>query len=132
VLNGKLDLTSAEALGDLIDAETDGQRRQALRQLDGFLARSVEAWRETLLDNLARIEAELDFSDEGDVGTLSMSALGDALATVRQSIRSTLDDGRHGERMRQGYMVVIAGPPNAGKSTCPITRRDATSPSCRQ
>jgi tRNA modification GTPase len=127
VLNGKLDLTSAEALGDLIDAETDGQRRQALRQLGGALARSVDAWRDMLLEALAQIEAELDFSDEGDVGSLSLSGLSEALISVKDAIRSALDDGRSGERMREGYLVVIAGPPNAGKSTllnC-LARRDA-------
>ncbi len=123
---GKMDLTSAEALGDLIDAETDGQRLQALRQLDGALGRVVEAWREDLLGALALIEAELDFSDEGDVGEAVAADILGRLAPLARHIRSVLDDGGQGERMREGFTVVIAGPPNAGKSTLlnHLARRD--------
>lgn len=116
VLNGKLDLAEAEALGDLIDAETQAQRRQALRHLDGVLGRSVDRWREEVVDALALIEADLDFSDEGDVsGDLVEEALGRA-RIVHDEIATELAD-RRGERLREGFVVVIAGPPNAGKST---------------
>ena len=117
-LAGRIDLTEAEAAADLIEAETEAQRRQALRQLDGALGRQVAAWREHAIDLLARTEAALDFSDEGDVddAALDVRLAGDA-ASLRDAIRATLADGRRGERLREGFCVVLAGPPNAGKST---------------
>lgn len=117
-LNGRLDLTQAEGIADLIDAETEAQRRQALRQLDGALGRQVGIWRETAIDLLARTEAALDFSDEGDVDDDGLDALlgRDARALSKQ-IQAVLGDGRRGERLREGFFVVLAGPPNAGKST---------------
>ncbi|GGC51591.1 tRNA uridine-5-carboxymethylaminomethyl(34) synthesis GTPase MnmE [Chelatococcus reniformis] len=117
VLAGKLDLTEAEAIADLVEAETESQRRQAVRQLGGELGRRIGDWRERLLGALALVEADLDFSDEGDVGD---DLLGPALAeaiSIRIQIESTLNDNRIGERLRDGFTVVIAGPPNAGKST---------------
>jgi len=117
-LAGRIDLTEAEAAADLIEAETEAQRRQALRQLDGVLGRQVAAWRERAIDLLARTEAALDFSDEGDVDDAALDArlAGDA-ASLRDAIRAMLADGRRGERLREGFCVVLAGPPNAGKST---------------
>ncbi len=117
-LNGRLDLAQAEGIADLIDAETEAQRRQALRQLDGALGRQVGAWRETAIDLLARTEAALDFSDEGDVDDdgLDAALAGDA-AALSAAIGRALGDGRRGERLREGFVVVLAGPPNAGKST---------------
>ncbi|GJD82999.1 tRNA uridine-5-carboxymethylaminomethyl(34) synthesis GTPase MnmE [Methylobacterium haplocladii] len=117
-LNGRLDLAQAEGIADLIDAETEAQRRQALRQLDGALGRQVGAWRETAIDLLARTEAALDFSDEGDVDDdgLDAALAGNAEALSKQ-IQAALGDGRRGERLREGFFVVLAGPPNAGKST---------------
>ncbi|ACL56037.1 tRNA modification GTPase TrmE [Methylobacterium nodulans ORS 2060] len=127
-LNGRMDLTEVEGLADLIDAETEAQRRQAMRQLDGALSRLVEDWRATLLDVLAMTEAALDFSDEGDVDAETLTTAGLAAATrVRDGILSALANGRRGERLREGLMVVLAGAPNAGKSTLlnALARRDA-------
>ncbi|MGV6871470.1 tRNA uridine-5-carboxymethylaminomethyl(34) synthesis GTPase MnmE [Pseudochelatococcus sp. B33] len=116
-LNGKLDLTAAEGIADLIDAETEAQRRQAMRQLEGVLSAAVEDWRERLLEAMALVEASLDFSDEGDVpdGLIEQGVA--TAAAIRAEIAAALDDGRAGERLRDGFTVAIVGPPNAGKST---------------
>ncbi len=116
VLNGKLDLTGAEAIGDLIDAETEAQRRQALRQLSGALGAAVTRWRDEVLTGLALVEADLDFSDEGDVGEELVAAAAARLRPVLAEIETALKDVS-GERLREGFLVVIAGPPNAGKSS---------------
>ncbi|HEY8564857.1 MAG TPA: tRNA uridine-5-carboxymethylaminomethyl(34) synthesis GTPase MnmE [Beijerinckiaceae bacterium] len=116
-LNGRLDLTRVEGLADLIDAETEAQRRQALRQLEGELGRQAETWRERLLDVLARLEAGLDFADEADVPEeVDAGAIAEA-AALADEIAVVLSDGTRGERLREGFTVVLAGPPNAGKST---------------
>ncbi|MCC0807124.1 tRNA uridine-5-carboxymethylaminomethyl(34) synthesis GTPase MnmE [Methylobacterium sp. W2] len=128
VENGRMDLTAAEGAADLIDAETDAQRRQALRQLDGVLGRKVSDWRDRLIDLLAGAEAALDFSDEGDVDDAALDAALHAKAqAIRDEINVTLADGRRGERLREGFVVVLSGPPNAGKSTLlnALSRRDA-------
>ncbi len=117
-LNGKLDLTGVEAIADLIAAETSGQRRQALQQLEGGLADAALAWRAGLIEAMSLIEADLDFSDEGDVGRVSHDHRLVALITgVLDSIQAQIVQGRRGERMRDGVTVVILGAPNAGKST---------------
>jgi len=126
--NGRMDLAEVEGLADLVDAETELQRRQALRQLDGRLSRAVGKWREMLLDASALLEAELDFADEGDVGPDAHRPAVWAIATVLQDIRSAERDAERGEIIRAGVTVVIAGPPNAGKSTLMnrLARRDVS------
>jgi tRNA modification GTPase len=126
-LNGKLDLAQAEGVADLVDAETEFQRRQALRQLDGLLSHQVEKWRRALIGLGARLEAELDFSDEGDVAELMTSNIViDDVRQLCQEMRVSLRYARSGERLRDGLRVVIAGAPNAGKSTLlnALARRD--------
>lgn len=126
-LNGRMDLTRVEGLADLIAAETEAQRRQALRQLEGRLGVRVEGWRERLIAALASLEAVLDFSDEGDVPTsgLEAEAAGSAAALAAE-IGAELAGARHGERVREGFVVVLAGPTNAGKSSLlnAVARRD--------
>lgn len=125
--NGKIDLTAAEGLADLVDAETDAQRRQALRQAGGALARIYEGWRRDLVAALALVEASLDFSDEADVSTQAFQAAGHSVGLLLEAIEHHLADGRRGEILRDGFQVVLAGPPNAGKSSLlnALARRDA-------
>ncbi|SDE85862.1 tRNA modification GTPase [Rhodospira trueperi] len=123
---GKLDLTAVEALADLIDAETAAQRRQALRQKDGALARLVEGWRERLVRALAHLEATIDFSDEDLPETLLPSLLDD-VAALEADIAAHLAEPPRGERLRDGVHVAVLGPPNAGKSSLvnALARREA-------
>ena len=114
--NGKRDLAALEGLADLIDAETEGQRRQALRQMQGRLGEEVMGWRAALLDVQAELEAELDFSDEGDVAT-DLAGVRARLRGVSAALDRSLVGAGAAERVREGFRVVIAGPPNAGKST---------------
>ncbi|MFZ1953750.1 MAG: tRNA uridine-5-carboxymethylaminomethyl(34) synthesis GTPase MnmE [Pseudolabrys sp.] len=125
--NGKLDLTAVEGLADLVLAETEGQRRQAYRQLTGALGNRAENWRGQLIQALALVEARIDFSDEADV---PQDLVTPALQIVRKlegEIAAALADGGRGERLREGLVVAIAGPPNAGKSTLlnRIAKREA-------
>jgi tRNA modification GTPase len=124
--NGKLDLSQAEALADLIDAQTEAQRRQALRVAGGALRRKVEGWRAALVESLALVEAELDFSDEADVGVFSPARLGALLSPLAEDMRAALQLAPASERMRDGFLVMILGRPNVGKSTLinALTRRD--------
>jgi len=114
--NGKLDLAEAEGLADLVDAETEGQRRQALRQRRGALSAVYEGWRAKLIEAAALIEAEIDFPDEDLPGELSRRA-GPILQALADDMASHLDDAHRGERIRDGYRIAIIGPPNAGKSS---------------
>jgi tRNA modification GTPase len=125
--NGRLDLTEVEGLADLIAAETEAQRRQAFQQLKGVLGDKAETWRRRLIEALALVEAGIDFSGEGDVpDNLAREAKAIA-AELSGEIRAALADGHRGERLREGVVVAIAGPPNAGKSTLlnRLARREA-------
>ncbi len=125
--NGKLDLTAVEGLADLVMAETEGQRRQALRQLKGALGDRAESWRQRLIQALALVEAGIDFSDEADVPANLLAPALEMARELETEIAAALSDGGRGERLREGLVVAIAGPPNAGKSTLlnRIARREA-------
>jgi tRNA modification GTPase len=115
--NGKLDLTEAEGLDDLIHADTDRQRRQALRQLKGLLGDRARDWRAQIIEASALIEAGIDFSDEADVPAELIAPALKKIKTLLDEIQQVLAAQRHGERLREGLVVAIAGPPNVGKST---------------
>ena len=122
-----MDLTAVEGLADLIGAETEAQRRQAFRQMKGLLGDKAESWRGRLIQALALVEARIDFSDEADVPE---DLIGPALEIVRglvAEIDEALAGAARGERLRDGLVVAIAGPPNAGKSTLlnRMVRREA-------
>jgi len=113
---GKLDLTQAEALADLIDAETEAQRRQALRQYGGALSTLYEDWRARLIRASAWLEAVIDFPDE-EVPHEALETSRRDLDSIRSEIAGHLKDGRRGEILREGLQVAIIGAPNAGKSS---------------
>jgi tRNA modification GTPase len=115
--NGKVDLSQAEALADLVDAQTQAQRRQALRVAGGALRHKVEGWRGALVEALALLEAELDFSDEADVTAFSAARLDALLSPLAEDMRAALRLAPASERMRDGFTVMILGLPNVGKST---------------
>jgi tRNA modification GTPase len=125
--NGRLDLTAVEGLADLIAAETPAQRRMAFRQLKGLIGDRAEAWRRRLIEALALVEARIDFSDEADVPEDLVGPALYAAQQLRDEIAAALADGGRGERLRDGLVVAIAGPPNAGKSTLlnRLARREA-------
>lgn len=115
--NGKLDLVEIEGLGDLLEAETENQRRQALARFEGGLSRRIDRWREQLLDLRAEIEARLDFADEGDVAETLPEDFGAAIGGLKADIIDALASVEHGRIIREGIRVALAGPPNAGKSS---------------
>ena len=126
-LNGRLDLTEVEGLADLVAAETPAQRRQAFRQLKGLIGDQAETWRRQVIEALALVEARIDFSDEADVPEDLIDPALNAAQQLRETIAAALADGGRGERLRDGLVVAIAGPPNAGKSTLlnRLARREA-------
>lgn len=115
--NGKLDLTEAEGLDDLIHADTDRQRRQALRQLQGLLGDRARDWRERIIEASALVEAGIDFSDEGDVPAELRAPAVKAIKALHDEIAEVLAAQGQAERLRDGLVVAIAGEPNVGKST---------------
>lgn len=115
-LNGRLDLTEVEGLADLVAAETEAQRRQAVCQLDGVLGQLYGGWSESLTTALARLEAAIDFPDEDLPADLIVSVT-EQIQPVTAAIAEHLADGHRGERLREGLSVAIMGPPNAGKSS---------------
>jgi tRNA modification GTPase len=137
--NGRIDLTQAEALADLVAAETDAQRDQALANAGGRLRTLADQWRTRLLTEMAELEAQLDFADESDVPNLPPeggATRGEAAAeglspspiqTLSTEIRTALRTAPLAERIRQGLTIAIVGPPNAGKSSLlnALARRDA-------
>lgn len=114
--NGRMDLTAAEAVADLVHAETAAQRRQALRQMAGALGALYEGWRSRLLRALAHLEADIDFPEEDLPGGVS-DAVRPVIEALAAEIAAHLDDRGRGERLRDGLHVAIVGAPNAGKSS---------------
>lgn len=125
--NGKLDLTEAEGVADIIEAETASQKAQALRQLSGGLTDIYDGWREELTGVLALVEVMIDFPDEGDVPEDTLHPILSRLDKVIADIESGLGDRGVGERIRDGFRIAIVGPPNAGKSSIlnRLARREA-------
>lgn len=123
--SGRMDLTAAEAVADLINAETQLQKAQALRQMDGALKRLYDGWAERLKKALAYIEAELEFPDE-DLPPDEFLKILPTLKALKDEMAVHLNDGRRGERLRGGLQVAVIGAPNAGKSSLvnALTQRD--------
>ena len=115
-LNGRMDLTQAEGLADLIEAQTDAQHAQAMRQFSGEMGERIAALREEIITPLALLEAYIDFPDE-EIPDRVLKETAERLESLKIKIRHLLDDGGIGERIREGIEVVIIGPPNAGKSS---------------
>lgn len=114
-VNGKMDLSQAEAVADLVDAESEAQARQALEQLGGALSGRYAAWRDVLIQSLARLEVLVDFPEE-EVGD-ALTGLGAQLEELAETLEVAIREGSRGQIVREGYRVAIVGPPNAGKSS---------------
>lgn len=115
--NGKMDLTEVEGLADLIHAETEFQRRQALIQADGHLSKLYKKWRVQLIQIIAHVEAYIDFSEDDNIEDGVLEVMHKDLMTLETEIEQHLNDGRMGERLREGVRMVILGDTNVGKSS---------------
>ncbi|XP_042527095.1 tRNA modification GTPase GTPBP3, mitochondrial isoform X1 [Dipodomys spectabilis] len=115
--HGKLSLTEVEGLADLIHAETEAQRRQALRQLDGELGELCRRWADTVTKALAHVEAYIDFGEDDNLEEGVLEQVDSELRALEAALGAHLQDARRGQRLRSGAHVVVAGPPNAGKSS---------------
>ena len=123
---GRLDLTELEGLADLIHAETEAQRRQAVRLAQGHMRQDLERWRDELISLRADVEARLDFSDEDDVDVELPAEFQARIGDLKEEVDRAISSFGTGERVRRGFRVAIMGPPNAGKSTLlnRIAKRD--------
>jgi len=115
--NGKLDLVEVEGLGDLIAADTEAQRAQAVGRMGGEISHAIETWRDRIIELMAGIEAQLDFSDEGDVGEADPAVLRRSIDELSEGLSLALEGYDAGRIVREGYRVALAGPPNVGKSS---------------
>ncbi len=116
VVYGKMDLTAAEGLMDLIDAQTELQRKQALTQMQGVLGSLYENWRQALVHDMAYLEAFIDFPEE-DIPPEKMDVIDKGIQELIQKIEMHLKDNQKGERLRNGFQIAIVGEPNVGKSS---------------
>jgi len=114
--NGRLNLLKAESIADLISAETEIQRKQALKVMSGTSSAKFNSWRENILKILSHVEAKIDFPDE-DLPKNIIKEIQKTSNNVLQEIKKTLDDQKVGERIREGFKIAIVGPPNSGKSS---------------
>lgn len=126
--NGKMDLTAVEGLADLIHAETEFQRRQAILQADGHLSKLYGRWRQSLVRIIAHIEAFIDFSEDENIEDDVLDGVQKQLEIVTKEIKEHLEDGRMGERLRDGVKMAIIGDTNVGKSSLMnlLVRRDVS------